>query len=347
MSDRLAALQGFVAAAGWGAADRRPLAGDASFRRYDRLIAGDGARAVLMDAPPPQEDVRPFIGVDRHLVGLGLSAPRLLAADVADGFLLLEDLGDDSYTRLLAEGRGDQATLYEAAVDVLAALRGAPAPAPVPFSRGDWAIAAYGERAFSGGPSLVVDWHAPALGLALDEAAAQAFRAIWAELWRALPRETATIMLRDYHADNLLWLPERRGLARVGLLDFQDATMGPPAYDLVSLLEDARRDVPPALAAELKARYAMAAAARDPGFDRAAFEAAYAILGAQRNSRIAGVFVRLWRRDGKPRYLDFLPRVWAHLERNLRHPLMAPLAAWYDTHLPGEALRHGIRERAA
>lgn len=347
MTDRIDALQHFVAAAGWGAAERRPLAGDASFRRYDRLTAGNGARAVLMDAPPPKEDVRPFIAVDRHLIGQGLSAPKILAEDVANGFLLLEDLGDDSYTRLLADGGGDELALYEAAVDLLAALRGRPAPAAVPFRRGDWTAAAYGAAAFAAGPRLLLDWHAPALGLQLDEAATASFQAIWAALWQALPRETATLMLRDYHADNLLWLPDRPGLCRVGLLDFQDATMGPPAYDLVSLLEDARRDVPLALARALKARYARAAAARDPRFDAAAFEAAYAILGAQRNSRIAGVFVRLWRRDGKARYLDFLPRVWGHLERNLRHPLVAPLAAWYDRYLPGDDLRQGICGRAA
>lgn len=346
-TDRTRLIEDFLARTGWGDATRTLLAGDASFRRYDRVVKPDGRSAVVMDAPPPMENVRPFIGIDRYLSRLGLSAPTLLAADIEQGFLLLEDLGDDSFTNLLREASMDPAPLYETAIDVLAELRGAPAPGSTRFVDGSGhGVKPYDATAFAFGPSLVLDWHVPALRMDLEPEAKQAFTAIWADLWRRLPRERETVMLRDYHADNLLWLPERKGAARVGLLDFQDATMGPPAYDLVSLIEDARRDVDPAFGTELKARYAAGAARRDPAFNRDAFEAAYAILGAQRNSRIAGVFVRLWKRDGKPRYLDYLPRVWRHLERDLRHPLLGNLRAWYDHYLPGEDLRAGIRKFA-
>jgi len=348
MTDRSAAIDDFLQSTGWGDGRRRLLAGDASFRRYERVEKPDGRTAVLMDAPPPQEDIRPFIGVGRYLSRLGLSAPAILAPDVARGFMLLEDLGDDSFSAVAAADPAKAAALYEAAVDVLVALRGAPAPGTTSFVDGTrHQVRPYDARAFGFGPSLVLDWHVKALRLPLEPEAVQAFSAIWGDLWRRLPRERAVIMLRDYHADNLLWLPGRTGAARVGLLDFQDATMGPAAYDLVSLIEDARRDVDPAFGQELKARYAAGAARIDPGFDAAAFEASYAIMGAQRNSRIAGVFVRLWKRDGKKRYLEFLPRVWRHLERDLRHPLLANLSAWYDHYLPGEDLRAGVRKLAA
>lgn len=348
MTPRSAAIDDFLTSTGWGDAARRDLAGDASFRRYERVEKPDGRTAVVMDAPPPQENVRPFVGIGRHLSRLGLSAPAILAADIERGFLLLEDLGDDSYNAVLARRPELEAALYEAAVDVLVDLRRAPAPGPSRFVDGSaYRTRPYDQKVFAFGPSLVLDWHVKALRLDIEPEAAGAFASIWGDLWRRLPRERETLMLRDYHADNLLWLPERKGLARVGLLDFQDATLGAPAYDLVSLLEDARRDVDPALAAELKARYAAGAARVDPRFDQGAFEAAYAITAAQRNSRIAGVFVRLWKRDGKARYLDLLPRVWRHLERDLRHPLLANLRAWYDHYLPGEDLRAGIRKLAA
>ncbi|MCW0180489.1 MAG: phosphotransferase [Zavarzinia sp.] len=348
MTARNEAIDAFLSSTGWGDARRRDLAGDASFRRYERVEKPDGRTAVLMDAPPPQENVRPFIGIARHLARLGLSAPNILAAEIGQGFLLLDDLGDDSYNAVLSRQPELETVLYEAAVDVLVELRRAPAPGPQRFVDGSqYRTKPYDQKTFSFGPSLVLDWHAKALRLDLDEDARAAFASIWADLWQRLPRERDTLMLRDYHADNLLWLPGRKGAARVGLLDFQDATLGPPAYDLVSLLEDARRDVDPALAAALKARYAAGAARVDPRFDATAFEAAYAITAAQRNSRIAGVFVRLWKRDGKKRYLDYLPRVWRHIERDLRHPLLANLRAWYDHYLPGEDLRAGIRKLAA
>ena len=281
MTDRSAAIDDFLQSTGWGDGHRRLLAGDASFRRYERVEKPDGRTAVLMDAPPPQEDIRPFIGVGRYLSRLGLSAPAILAPDVARGFMLLEDLGDDSFSAVAAADPAKAA----------AALRGG-GRCPGRTARGPGAghhkfsstapgtrSGPYDARAFGFGPSLVLDWHVKALRLPLEPEAVQAFSAIWGDLWRRLPRERAVIMLRDYHADNLLWLPGRTGAARVGLLDFQDATMGPAAYDLVSLIEDARRDVDPAFGQELKARYAAGAARIDPGFDAAAFEASYAIMG--------------------------------------------------------------------
>ncbi len=322
MTEREALIRAFLDRAGWAGAARRPLAGDASFRRYERLSAAGGRRAVLMDAPPPHEDIRPFLAVAAHLAGRGLAAPAVLAADERAGLALLEDLGDGLFTRALAEG-GDEAALYAAAVDVLIALHAAP---PDGLD-----LALYDDALLMAEADLFIDWFLPAATAApCDDSAREEFHAAWRAVFphaRTLP---PVLVLRDYHADNLIWLPGREGLRRVGLLDFQDAVLGSPAYDLVSLLEDARRDVAPATVAAMRARYL---AAR-PEIDADAFDAAYAALGAQRNTKIVGIFTRLWRRDGKPGYLDFLPRVWAHLERDLVHPALAPVRAWFDAHVP-------------
>jgi aminoglycoside/choline kinase family phosphotransferase len=333
--DRAYLIAAFLERAGWAAAVRRPLAGDASFRRYDRL-EGSTARAVLMDAPPPQEDVRPFLKVAAILRRLGLSAPRTLARDEAAGLLLLEDLGDDTYTRLLA-AEGDEAALYALAVDALIHLhrRFDPAGASLP---------PYDEARLLAEASLLVDWFVPAMtGAPLAEPA----RASWVAAWRAvLPHAGGappTLVLRDYHVDNLLLLRERTGVAACGLLDFQDAVIGPASYDLVSLLEDARRDVPPAIVAAMQERYLAAF----PGLDRAAFIASYAALGAQRNCKIVGIFTRLWRRDGKPGYLKHIPRVWRLVEQDLAHPALAPVAEWLAHHLPAEQRRAPSRLDAA
>jgi len=319
--DRPARIAAFLAAAGWSAAERRTLAGDASFRRYDRLIRG-GDTAVLMDAPP-QEDVRPFVTVAEILRGLGLSAPAVLAQDIAAGLLLLEDLGDGTYTRLLAAG-ADEATLYALAVDALIELqrRCDPAAAPLP---------PYDEARLLGEAALLVDWHLPAM---TGAAAPALLRESYLDAWRAVLPHAAgaatTLVLRDYHVDNLLHLPQRPGVAACGLLDFQDAVLGPASYDLVSLLEDARRDVPPALAERMIERYLAAF----PAIDRGAFLASYAVLGAQRNCKIVGIFTRLWRRDGKPQYLPHIARVWRLIERDLAHPALAPVADFLDRNVP-------------
>jgi len=313
------AIDSFLAEAGWGDAARGPLTGDASFRRYERLRRG-GHRAVLMDAPPPQEDVRPFIHIDEHLRGLGLSAPAIMARDEAQGFLLLEDFGDGTFTRLVAAGR-DREPLYAAAVDVLVALRRHPPPAGLPAYDGDTLLEA---------PDLVVDWYLPAMrGEPADAPTRAAYRAAWAEVLPLAWPFPPVLALRDYFADNLMWLPDRLGVARVGLLDFQDALAGPPAYDLVSLLQDARHEIPPALEEAMIARYLTAT-----GLDERTFRTAYAVIGAFRNARITGLWPRLWKRDGKARYLAFRPRTWAVLERDLAHPALAPVRAWFDREIP-------------
>ncbi|MDB5406771.1 MAG: Aminoglycoside phosphotransferase [Rhodospirillales bacterium] len=322
--DRPALLAGFLAAAGWGAADRRTLAGDASFRRYDRLFR-DGESAVLMDAAPPQEDVRPFLAVADILHRLGLSAPRILARDVAAGLLLLEDLGDGTYTRLLATG-ADENPLYALAVDALIELqrRFDPAAAQLP---------PYDEPRLLAEAALLVDWYLPAMS---GETPPDSLREAYLDAWRAvLPHAASaatTLVLRDYHVDNLLHLPQRPGVAACGLLDFQDAVLGPSSYDLVSLLEDARRDVAPALAERMIERYLAAF----PAVDRAGFLASYAVLGTQRNCKIVGIFTRLWRRDGKPQYLPHIARVWRLIERDLAHPALAPVADWLADNIPSE-----------
>lgn len=301
-----------------------PLAGDASFRRYYRLTRAD-RRVVLMDAPPPMEDVRPYVAVAAVLRELGLSAPEVFAEDAERGFLLIEDFGDESYTRLLADC-GDEAALYELAIDTLVALHCAVA------ARGLPALPAYDEALLLTEAALLVDWYAPnLLGAPLPPAVREAYLAFWREL---LPHATIpppTLVLRDYHVDNLMLLPGRAGVQRCGLLDFQDAVIGPPSYDLVSLLEDARRNVPSALREAMTERYLAAF----PGLDRAAFQRAGAILSAQRSCKILGIFTRLWRRDGKPGYLPHIPRVWRLLEAALaREAALAPIADWLDRHLP-------------
>lgn len=323
MSDRETLIAGFLARAGWDRAERGVLAGDASFRRYDRLRSESG-RTVLMDAPPPMEDVRPFIHIDRLLRRLGLSAPEILAEDVGAGLLLLEDLGDSTYTRVLAEG-GDEAVLYGLATDLLVELHRR--------FEGDDALPAYDDDAFLTEALLLTDWYMPAV---LGAETSAELRDEYCDLWRTALAEArqmpASLVLRDYHVDNMIWLPDRPGVAACGLLDFQDARLGPVTYDLVSLLEDARRDVPQDMAAQLLGRYLAAF----PELDRAGFEASYAVMGAQRSAKILGIFTRLDRRDGKPVYLHHIPRVWRWLEGDLAHPALAGLRGWFDRALPQE-----------
>jgi N-acetylmuramate 1-kinase len=304
----------FLERHGFGAAIRLPLAGDASVRRYERLTRGPRP-AILMDAPPERLDVQPFLAVQAVLRALGLSAPGLIAAAPEHGLLLLEDLGDASFSRVLAEG-SDEVLLYTAAVDLLVELQ-----ARAPTDR----LPAYDDERFQLELGLLPEWYLPRL----DPAAAREYRELWADLLPASRVGRPCFVYVDYHADNLVWLPERAGSAAVGLLDFQDARTGPAAYDLVSLIEDARRDVPPALAELTIGHYLR----QRPELDPQAFRAACAILGAQRNSKILGLFTRLALRDGKPQYLGLLPRVRAHLQRDLEHPALAPLRPWYQAHL--------------
>jgi aminoglycoside/choline kinase family phosphotransferase len=331
VTPRAARIERFLARAGWAAAQRAPLAGDASARVYQRLDA-DGARAVLMDADPARgEDVRPFALLSGHLRGLGLSAPGVLAADADAGLLLIEDFGDTRYDHAIAAG-ADEAELYEAAVDALARLQEGPVPDGLPA----WNAAAMAPLA-----AMPFDWYRPGLALDPAPAARAALRDEMTALLATLDGPPV-LVLRDYHAQNLIWLADRIGAARAGLLDFQDGGPGHPAYDLVSLVEDARRDLAPGLAAKLRARFAACT-----GGAAATLERACAILGAQRNLRILGQFVRLAHRDGKPAYLDLMPRVWCHLQGDLAHPDLARLADLVARHIPEptEARRDRLRAR--
>ncbi len=321
MSERPGVIAAFLAAHGWGDAVRRPLAGDASFRRYERLTLG-GERAVLMDASAEAEDVRPFVRMARHLKGLGLSAPEIIAWDEAAGLVLEEDLGDDTYTRVLASG-ADEDALYATAVDLLIDLhrRADAVPAGLP---------AYGNGRLLDEAFLLPRWYLPAIaGRPTPEAARRSYGEAWLSLFPALHAQPRTLVLRDYHVDNLMQLPGRSGVAACGLLDFQDAVAGPAAYDLMSLLEDARRDVEPGLVRGMLGRYRAAF----PDLDGESFETAYAILAAQRHAKVIGIFTRLSVRDGKPAYLAHIPRVWRLLEAALENPALAPVRDWFDRHV--------------
>lgn len=302
----------FLDALGWGTATVSPLAGDASFRRYFRIVDGDRS-AVLMDAPPPQEDTRPFVAMARWLEERGFLAPAILGLDEVQGLVLLSDLGDVRL-RETADAEGDELALYGSAIDLLVDLAKHPAGPLQPYDRAVMQREA----------ALFVEWYCPTVGIAPDAAG---YIAAWdAVLDHALAAEPVTV-LRDYHAENLMLVGDARQL---GLLDFQDALAGHPAYDLVSLLQDARRDVDPSVEQAMLVRYRAATGGGDD------FLRAYHVLGAQRNAKILGIFARLWKRDGKPRYAALCPRVWAYLDRDLSEPVLAPVARWFDENVPPE-----------
>ncbi|MGI8611619.1 MAG: aminoglycoside phosphotransferase family protein, partial [Sphingomicrobium sp.] len=282
----------FLEACGWAGARIEPLAGDASFRRYFRVI-GEGRAAVLMDAPPPHEDPRPFAAVAQWLSSTGLSAPEIIAHDLDKGLLLLADFGDARLRETLDEDPERERELYQLATDVLIHLHRHP---PMP------GLPAHGLDQWLDELKLFTDWYCPALGLAVD---LDGYRAAWIEALEPVASDGLgpVTILRDYHAENIMLIGGRDGIAHVGLLDFQDARAGHPAYDLASVLEDARRDVPAAIERAMIDRY-MAATAQGETFERA-----YWALAAQRNTRILGVFTRLWKRDNKPHYTHFQPRM--------------------------------------
>lgn len=322
MSDRAALITAFLTDAGWAKARRTLLAGDASNRRYDRVSHPSGRGAVLMDAPPDKgEDVRPFVAISETLTDMGLSAPEIYHAQQENGFLLIEDLGDDLFARICAHDPSRESEIYAAAIDVLVEIsRHKPPATLLPYSDSDYLREAL----------LMPQWYLPVVsGTEPSETLVREYSALITRACHLLPASPSVVVLRDYHAENLIWLPERRGVNRVGLLDYQDALAGHPAYDVVSLLEDARRDTSDALQDAMKARYLAAS-----GYDETDFLTAYSILGAQRNLKIVGIFARLCLRDGKPGYIDLIPRVWAHLQRDLSHPALAELRDWIAQVIP-------------
>jgi N-acetylmuramate 1-kinase len=309
----------FLDSCGWGGALVEPLAGDASFRRYFRVIHGSRT-AVLMDAPPTREDVRPFVAIAEWLLSVGLSAPEILARDVDQGLLLLADFGDWRLRETADRDPERETELYELATDLLVHLHSHP-----PME----GLAPQGLKEWLEELSLFTDWYCPALRLSVD---VDTFRAAWREVLEPVAGDGLgpVTVLRDYHAENIMLVRGREGIAHFGILDFQDAMVGHPAYDLASVLEDARRDVSPGIERTMIDRYVAATGKGE------AFERAYWILAAQRNTRILGVFTRLWKRDNKPHYTAFQPRMWGLLERDLDRPGLEPVKRWFDLNIAPE-----------
>ena len=353
MGKRLARALGVGALlkrAGWGDARREFLQGDASIRAYERLTKSNGTTAILMISPPRPDgpivrygkpyaaiaklspDIRAYIAMTNGLRGLGYSAPELIAYSVEEGLALIEDLGEA--TVVDEDGAPSRARFAEA-VALLVDLHGRDLPDRLPAGDDTYRLPTYDAEAMLIEVELVIDWYAPAVArVTVPSGARMQFLAIWRELLQPILAGPTTWTLRDYHSPNLHWLPQREGIARIGLIDFQDAVIGPPAYDLASLLQDARVDVSDDLEMRLAALYVRRRLAADPGFDAGRFAAVYAAMGAQRATKILGIFARLDKRDGKPQYLRHLPRIERSLAKNLAHPLLKPLALWYQNHLP-------------
>jgi N-acetylmuramate 1-kinase len=319
----------FLAAFGWEGAEILPLAGDASFRRYFRVVNGERS-AVLMDAPPPHEDPRPFAAVAEWLISRGLSAPEILARDLERGLLLLDDFGNARLRETLDSDPERERDLYELATDVLVHLHQHPPMAGLP---------PHGVDQWLEELNLFTDWYCPAVGASVD---IEGYRKAWREVLEPVAGDGLgpVTVLRDYHAENIMLIEGRNGVAHFGLLDFQDALAGHPAYDLASVLEDARRDVPPSIERAMIDRYSSATGRGE------AFEKAYWSLAAQRNTRILGVFTRLWKRDNKPHYRNFQPRMWGLLERDIAQPHLQPVRQWFDANIAPEHRREPWKQAA-
>jgi len=335
-------IAAFLETAGWGGARRQHLQGDASSRRYERLI-DRGRSAILMDAPrrpdgPPirdgkpysriaklAEDVVPFAAIARGLKAEGFSAPDILAHDFRRGLLLVEDFGAQG---VVVEG-AHATERMETAVDLLAELHGRDLPRAIAVEDTVYSVPPYDLEALLIETELLLDWYLPHMGVTLAPEHRRRFLDLWMQVLTPVVEGPGTWTLRDYHSPNLMWLPEREGIRRIGLLDFQDTVIGHPAYDVVSLLQDARLDVPEGLEMALLTRYVKARRAKDPFFEPLAFAGAYAVLGAQRATKILGIFVRLANRDGKKNYLQHLPRLAQYLDRDLAHPALSELRNWY------------------
>ncbi len=326
----------FLADNEWPGAKRKMLAGDASFRKYERVHLGE-KQAVLMDSPPDKEDIRPFVAIANQLHAYHLSAPNILAKDEYNGLLLLEDLGDNLYARVLENEPHLEQELYFAAADALIDLYN---NAETNLHKN---VPLFDMEKLLAQVSLLPEWFIP---LVADKEYAQKIKAEYMEIWKKILLQISklkpVLVLYDFHAENLIWLPERKNAARAGLLDFQDAMIGSPAYDMVSFLEDARRDVSAKVVTKTIEYYL-----EKTGIERESFMATYAILGAQRNCRIVGTFARLAVRDGKKRYLSFMPRMWKHIEHDISHPLLSPLKNWIDRNIKPEWHRKEFWDRIA
>lgn len=356
---RDAEIDKFLKEAKWDAATRIAVPCDASTRRYERLTLG-AEKAVLMDAPKGAEapsepegasveerqalgynalarlagpNPEAFACIANELTKRGFSAPKILAADLDKGFMLLEDLGDSLYANVIAKDSAMERPLYEAAIDTLAAIYRSSFPAKMNFQGMPWRVRDYDAGALQAEADLFLDWYAKDLGRDIQGAAREEWHKIWAALFTNLSSHVSGLALRDFHAENIFWLSERQAVSRVGLIDFQDGLFAHPAYDLVSLIEDARRDVSPELANPLLERFCEKAGLK---YDDT-FKTAYAVMGAQRNAKILGIFVRLAERDGKPHYRELIPRVAAHFRNNLEDPKCADLKNWISVNVP-EAL---------
>jgi tRNA threonylcarbamoyl adenosine modification protein YjeE len=348
--ERLKALRQFLLGAKFIDTRRRRMPGDASIRSYARL-AQDGKTFILMNSPKRPdgpaiydgkpysaavhlaEDVKPFVAIDAALRERGLSAPEIHHADLEGGFLITEDFGSEP----LVEGNPPApiADRYEAATDVLAALHSQIVPEVLPLvPQVDYPIPVYDIEAWLVEIGLMLEWYLPDRGVTTGEKLRAEFMSMWRGLLQQPASAARTLVLRDFHSPNLIWLGDRAGIKRVGIIDFQDAVLGPAAYDVVSLLQDARIDVPEMLELSLFSRYIKLRREAHASFDAAEFASLYAILSAQRNTRLLGTFARLNRRDGKPQYLKHQPRIWTYLTRSLAHPALAPLKDWYAAHVP-------------
>ncbi|MEQ3711005.1 aminoglycoside phosphotransferase family protein [Tateyamaria sp.] len=320
MPDRPTLISSFLDQAGWGDMPRTLVAGDASNRRYERLERDAQTTAILMDAPPDKgEDVRPFVHITNHLREVGLSAPEIYAQDDTHGLLLIEDLGDDLFARVMAADSKLEEPLYAASVDVLVHLHRAQSPD----------LPRYDADIMTDRAALAYDWYQRGVKGSVNATEKDAFVTAFRSCLVPLDSAPAVLIQRDYHAENLIWLPKRTGVRTVGLLEYQDAMLGHPAYDLVSIVQDARREVPEHVGKAMIARYIGATQ-----LDEDPFRDAYALLGAQRNLRILGVFARLSMHYGKPHYVDLIPRVWGHIQTNLSHPALASIKPLIDNTLP-------------
>jgi len=362
MSDREALRLDFLRSAGLAGAVRAPLPGDASTRRYERLTTTSGASLMLMDQAPAAESrpcdpswtpqqrhahgwnavarlsagrIEAFAAVAAHLKSLGLSAPDIIAVDAPNGLAVIEDFGDALFAKVIAEG-AEEAPLYRAAVEALAVLHAAPTPEILTGAAGDWPLLTYDQTALQGGADLFVEWLPKLIpSLSFNDDAVAEWRAVWAPITAAGEAGAAVMAHRDYHAENLIRLDGKTGAASVGLIDFQDAVKAHPSWDLHSLLQDARRDVSPELEALALDHYF----ALRPENDREAFMASYNGLAALNEARILGIFARLIARDAKPKYAAFMPRMWAHLNANLKAPGLEAVAGWMNRHVPEDLRR--------